>query len=38
MNFENLDVWKRSVKLSAEIYKELRDLKDYGFKDQISRS
>ncbi len=38
MNFEDLEVWKRSVKLSAEIYKELRDLKDYGFKDQISRS
>ena len=38
MGFENLDVWKRSVKLSAELYKEFKNLKDYGFKDQITRS
>ncbi len=38
MAFEDLDVWKRSAGLSAEIYKELRQLKDYGFKDQITRS
>ena len=38
MRFEDLEVWKRSARLSAEIYKELRELKDYGFKDQITRS
>ena len=38
MKFEELDVWKRSARLSAEIYKNLRSLKDYGFKDQITRS
>jgi four helix bundle protein len=38
MDFEKLDVWKRSARLSAEIYKELSDLKDWGFKDQITRS
>jgi four helix bundle protein len=38
MGFENLDVWKRSARLSADLYKELKDLKDYGFKDQITRS
>ncbi|VAW50089.1 hypothetical protein MNBD_GAMMA06-1771 [hydrothermal vent metagenome] len=38
MAFEDLDVWKRSASLSAEIYKLLRDLKDFGFKDQITRS
>ena len=38
MAFEDLDVWKRSVNLSAEIYKELMKLNDYGFKDQITRS
>ncbi|HLZ19363.1 MAG TPA: four helix bundle protein, partial [Smithellaceae bacterium] len=38
MRFEDLDVWKRAMKLSAGIYKELRNLKDYGFKDQITRS
>ena len=29
---------KRSDRLSANIYKELRELKDFGFKDQITRS
>jgi len=38
MAFEDLDVWKRSSRLSANIYKELYCLKDYGFKDQITRS
>jgi len=38
MAFEDLDVWKRSAGLSADIYKILSDLKDYGFKDQITRS
>jgi len=36
--FEDLDVWKRSSSLSANIYKELYGLKDYGFRDQITRS
>ncbi len=38
MAFENLDVWKRSVGLSTDIYSELKQLKDFGFKDQITRS
>jgi len=38
MRFEDLVVWKRAARLSAQIYKELRSLKDYGFKDQITRS
>lgn len=38
MPFENLDVWKRSARLSAGIYKELSVLRDFGFKDQITRS
>jgi hypothetical protein len=38
MRFEDLDVWKRSSRLSADIYKEFMGLKDYGFKDQITRS
>jgi len=38
MNFETLDVWERSKQLSAAIYKELKNLRDYGFKDQITRS
>lgn len=38
MNFENLDVWKRSCQLSADVYTTLKDLRDFGFKDQITRS
>ena len=38
LKFEDLEVWKRSARLSADLYKELRDLKDYGFRDQITRS
>jgi four helix bundle protein len=38
MSFEDLDVWKKSARLCADIYKRLRELKDYGFKDQITRS
>ncbi len=38
MRCENLDVWKKSSRLSVEIYKYFRECKDYGFKDQITRS
>jgi four helix bundle protein len=38
MAFENLEVWKKSARLSGDIYKELKNLKDFGFKDQITRS
>ncbi len=38
MRFEDLEVWKRSARLSADIYKKLASLKDFGFKDQITRS
>ena len=38
MKFEDLDVWKRAARLGADIYKKLNKLKDYGFKDQITRS
>mgnify|MGYP000374458559 CR=1 FL=1 len=38
MKFENLEVWKRSARLSSDIYIIMRDCKDYGFKDQITRS
>ena len=38
MRCENLDVWKRSCRLSVEIYKYFANFKDYGFKDQITRS
>lgn len=38
MNFENLDVWKRSARLSVDTYRSTADIKDYGFRDQLTRS
>ena len=38
MKCESLDVWKFSCRISVEIYKYFREFKDYGFKDQITRS
>ena len=38
MAFEDLEVWKKSARLSGNIYKGLKDCKDYGFKDQITRA
>jgi four helix bundle protein len=36
--FEDLDVWKRAVALSADVYRKLAKCSDYGFRDQITRS
>jgi four helix bundle protein len=38
MRFEELKVWKRAAKLSSDIYRQVRSLRDFGFKDQITRS
>ena len=38
MTYEKLDVWKRSSRLCVDIYKTTAKLKDYGFKDQLTRS
>jgi len=35
---KNLDVWKRSCRMSVEVYKYFKNMNDYGFKDQITRS
>lgn len=37
-SFEKLEVWRRSHALSIEVYRLLRDCRDWGFKDQITRS
>ncbi len=36
--FEDLDVWQESVQLSVNIYRSLRNCKDYGLRDQIQRA
>lgn len=38
MKFEQLEVWKRSARLSCDIYSLMACCKDFGFKDQITRS
>lgn len=38
MKFEDLHVWEKAKQLSVSIYKELSNLRDYGFRDQITRS
>lgn len=36
--FEKLQVWQRAVSLSVEVYQETRHLRDFGFRDQITRA
>lgn len=38
MRYENLDVWKRSFRLSVTIHNIFANNNNYGFKDQICRS
>ena len=38
MKCEKLDVWKKSARLAADVYKAFRESRDFGFKDQITRS
>ncbi len=38
MKCDKLEVWKISARLSADVYKSFSKLKDYGFKDQITRA
>lgn len=38
MRCEKLDIWKRSTKLSVNVYKYFSSCKDFGFRDQITRS
>lgn len=35
MRFEELEVWKRAAELSANIYHELKDLREFGLRDQV---
>jgi len=36
--FEDLDVWKESMRLAVEVYEALRPCRDYGLKDQMQRA
>jgi four helix bundle protein len=38
MKCEKLDVWKKSARLSADVYKAFAQSRDFGFRDQITRA
>ncbi len=37
-SFEDLEVWKKSCRLSVHLYELLKNCRDYGMKDQMLRS
>ena len=37
-HFEDLEIWQESKRLAVEIYKKLRNCKDYGLREQMQRS
>ena len=38
MKFEDLEVWKKSARLSTNLYKRLVSLQDFGFRAPLTRS
>jgi len=36
--FEDLEVWRRAVRLTIRVYEVFSGCRDFGFKDQITRS
>ncbi|OLU32497.1 four helix bundle protein [Pseudomonas sp. PA15(2017)] len=38
MDFERLEVWQRARTLTVDVYKGFTECRDYGFRDQITRS
>ena len=36
--YEDLEVWKRASRLCADVYKATAKLRDYGYRDQITRA
>jgi four helix bundle protein len=37
-SFEELEVWKLGCNLAVRVYETLKDCKDYGMKDQMTRA
>lgn len=38
MKYEDLDVWKRSYRLTVRVYKEFENCRDFSFKAQVTKS
>jgi four helix bundle protein len=37
-SFEDLDVWKKACQIAVELYLELKNCKDFSFRDQMNRA
>jgi len=37
-SFEDLEVWKKALAVSVKVYDILKDTRDYGLKDQMTRA
>ncbi len=37
-SFEDLDVWKRACRVAVRVYETLKDCRDYGLRDQMTRA
>jgi four helix bundle protein len=37
-SFEDLEVWQRACRLAVRVYEELKNCKDFGLKDQMTRA
>lgn len=37
-SFEDLRVWKSAARLAVDVYSEFRGCRDWGLKDQVTRS
>lgn len=37
-SFEDLEVWKRACRIAEQVYGLLKDCRDYGIRDQMTRS
>jgi four helix bundle protein len=37
-SFEDLDVWKRACRIAVGVYEALKDCRDYGLRDQLTRA
>ncbi|MDR2358258.1 MAG: four helix bundle protein [Prevotellaceae bacterium] len=38
LRFEDLEIWKESMRVCTAVYDALKTCKDFGFKDQIQRA
>ena len=38
MRFEDLEVWKRACRIAVNTYETLKDCRDYGLRDQMTRA